>query len=434
MQTPREICLKLLVSTFKNESYSNIALDKTLNRYPALSDVDKRFISALYYGVIERAITLDAIIAKYSSRPVDKLSDAVREILRMGIYQLLYMNSVPDSAAVNESVILTKSNKNPAVSGFVNALLRSFIRDDKKLPLNGNKLHDMSIEYSCPEWLVSMWLKDYGEKTAVSMLSSSIGKPPVTARLNTCNFSFDEIVSSLEAEGVSRRKVDAVDNCVELFGVGSVEKLESYKNGMFHIQDVSCQICCQELGAKPGETVLDMCSAPGGKAFTIAEMMNNEGKVLAFDLHQKRADLIRSGAERLGLSCVSASANDAKSFNADLPYADRVLCDVPCSGLGVIRRKPEIKYGDKEQFSRLPEVQYAILSTSSQYVKDGGILVYSTCTVNRRENDEVCEKFLSEHTDFEPVKLDRFTDYKVTITPDMFNSDGFFIAKFRRKG
>lgn len=293
MQTPREICLKLLVSTFKNASYSNIALDKTLNRYPALSDVDKRFISALYYGVIERAITLDAIIAKYSSRPVDKLSDAVREILRMGIYQLLYMNSVPDSAAVNESVILTKSNKNPAVSGFVNALLRSFIRDDKKLPLNGNKLHDMSIEYSCPEWLVSMWLDNYGEKTAISMLSSSIGKPPVTARLNTCKFSFDDIVSSLESETVSWRKVDAVDDCIELFGVGSVEKLDAYKNGMFHIQDVSCQICCHELGAKPGETVLDMCSAPGGKAFTIAQMMNNEGKVLAFDLHQKRADLIK---------------------------------------------------------------------------------------------------------------------------------------------
>ncbi len=433
MQTPREICLKLLVSTFRNSSYSNIALDATLKRYPALTDVDKRFISALYYGVIERAITLDVIISKYSSRPVDKLSDAVRQILRMGIYQLLYMNSVPDSAAVNESVILTKDNKNPAVSGFVNALLRSFIRDEKKLPLNGNKLHDLSIEYSCPQWLVDMWLKDYGEKTAVAMMASSLGKPPVTARLNTVRFTYDEIIKALTDEGVSVRKSDVVDDCVELYNVGSVEKLNVYINGMLHIQDISCQICCKELDAKPGHTVLDMCSAPGGKAFTIAEIMNNKGSLLAFDLHKKRADLIAGGAKRLGLDIISASANDAKVHNPDMPMVDRVLCDVPCSGLGVIRRKPEIKYGSKDQFARLPEVQYDILDTSCKYLKVGGILVYSTCTVNRQENDAVCDKFLSEHPDFEPVKLNSFTDYKVTITPDMFNSDGFFIAKFRRK-
>ncbi len=434
MQTPREICLKLLVSTFKNSSYSNIALDATLKRYNLLTDVDRRFISALYYGVIERAITLDAIIAKYSSRPVDKLSEAVRQILRMGIYQLLYMNSVPDSAAVNESVILTKDNKNPAVSGFVNALLRSFIRDDKKLPLNGVKLHDLSVQYSCPEWLVKMWLDNYGEKIAVSMMSSSLGKPPVTARLNTARYSEGDIIKALTDEGVSVRKIERVDNCIELYNIGSVEKLTAYQQGMLHIQDVSCQICCEELDPQQGETVLDMCSAPGGKAFTIAERMNNQGAVLAFDLHQKRADLIASGAKRLGLDIISASANDAKVYNTDMPSADRVLCDVPCSGLGVIRRKPEIKYGNKEQFDRLPEVQYDILSTSSKYVKVGGILVYSTCTVNRQENDDVCAKFLSEHTDFEPVKLNNFTDYKVTITPDMFNSDGFFVAKFRRKG
>lgn len=434
MQTPREICLKLLVSTFKNSSYSNIALDATLKRYNLLTDVDKRFISALYYGVIERAITLDAIITKYSSRPVDKLSDAVRQILRMGIYQLLYMNSVPDSAAVNESVILTKDNKNPAVSGFVNALLRSFIRDDKKLPLNGVKLHDLSVQYSCPEWLVKMWLDNYGEMIAVSMMSSSLGKPPVTARLNTTRFAEEDIINTLTDEGVSVRKIERVDNCIELYNVGSVEKLTAYQQGMLHIQDISCQICCEELDPQAGETILDMCSAPGGKAFTIAERMNNQGRVLAFDLHQKRADLIASGAKRLALDIISASANDAKAFNSEMPVADRVLCDVPCSGLGVIRRKPEIKYGNKEQFDRLPEVQYDILSTSSTYVKAGGILVYSTCTVNRQENDEVCAKFLSEHTDFEPVKLNGFTDYKVTITPDMFNSDGFYIAKFRRKG
>ncbi len=433
MQTPREICMKLLVSTEKNASFSNIALDKTLTKYPMLRDIDKRFISALYYGVIERRITLDEIIKKYSSRPVDKLSDAVRQILRMGLYQLLYMDSVPDNAAVNESVILAKDNKNPAVSGFVNALLRNFIRDGKKLPTKNSKIYNLSVEYSCPEWLIEMWLRDYSEDVCLSMLKSSIGRAPVTARLNTCKFSFDEIVLQLKEEGVSYSVSETVPDCLELFGCGSIEKLEAYQKGMLHVQDVSCQICVSELDAKPGDTVLDMCSAPGGKTFTIAQIMNDTGKVFAFDLHEKRVNLIKSGAKRLGLDCIEASPNNAKVYNSDLPLADKVLCDVPCSGLGVIRRKPEIKYSDRVQLSGLPSVQYDILETSSRYVKVGGILIYSTCTVLREENDDVVEKFLKEHPEFEPVKLNRFTDYKQTITPDMFESDGFFISKLRRK-
>lgn len=434
MQTPREICLKLLISTEKNASYSNIALDKTLSKYNQLSDIDRRFISAMYYGVLERRITLDAVIKKYSKNPLDKLSEAVRQILRMGIYQLLYMDSVPDSAAVNESVLLAKDNKNPAIPGFVNALLRSFIRDGKKLPLCGVKVKDLSVEYSCPEWIVSCWLNDYNEETCLSMLRSSIGKPPMTVRLNTCKFSTEEIISELEQEGVKIKLNDTVNSCAELSGCGSVEKLSAYEKGMLHVQDSSCQICAAELSAKPGDIVLDMCSAPGGKAFTVAELMDDCGEVLAYDLHENRVRLIASGAKRLQLSSVKAKTNNAKIFNNDIPAADAVLCDVPCSGLGVIRRKPEIKYGDPEAMKRLPEVQYEILKTSSQYVKKGGTLVYSTCTINRRENDDIAEKFLCENPEFEPVKLNCFADYKATITPDMFGGDGFFIAKFKRKG
>ena len=202
---------------------------------------------------------------------------------------------------------------------------------------------------------------------------------------------------------------------------------------MFHIQDISCQICCCELDPKPGETVLDLCSAPGGKAFTIAEMMNNSGRVLAFDLHQNRVGLISSGAERLGLKSIMASVNDAKKFNPDIPKADRVLCDVPCSGLGVIRSKPEIKYRRFEELSALPNAQYEILKTSSEYLKPGGTLVYSTCTLRKAENDEIVERFLRENIDFESVKLSSFTDYKTTIMPDQYGSDGFFIAKLQRK-
>lgn len=431
MPAPRQICLKLLVLTEKNSSYSNLALDAALSKHSDLSGVDKRFISALYYGVIERMLTLDKIIEKYSSRPSDKLSKEVRAILRMGVFQLMYMDSVPDSAAVNESVKLAKIYASNA-SGFVNALLRSFIRSGKKLPLVGVKQKDLSVEYSCPEWIISMWERDYGEKATLSMLESSIGRPPVTARLNTCRFSRNEIISELAAD-CSFIFSEHIPDCVELTDCGSVDSLGAYKKGMLHVQDISCQLCAIELDPKPNDIVLDMCSAPGGKAFTAAELMGDKGTVLAFDLHEKRVGLIASGAERLGLTSVKAAVNDAKVFSKSMPSADAVLCDVPCSGLGVIRRKPEIKYSSPDDINRLPDIQYDILNTSCRYVKPGGTLVYSTCTLNRAENDCVAERFLSENSDFEPVKLKYFSDYKATITPDLFGGDGFFIAKFRRK-
>lgn len=433
MQTPRQICLKLLIATEKNQSYSNIALDKLLLKYNMLSDIDRRFITALYYGVIERRITLDAIIRCYSTHPADRLSDAVRNILRMGIYQLLYMDSVPDNAAVNESVILSEGNRNPAVSGFINALLRSFIRDGKKLPLCEDRVKNLSIEYSCPEWLISMWLRDYGENTALDMLTSSIGRPPVCVRLNKLRFSENEIIDELLRDGVRCELTRGFDGCCELHGCGSVEKLSAYQKGMLHVQDISCQLCAAELGPKSGDTVLDMCSAPGGKAFTIAELMGDSGRIFAYDLHPNRVRLIKDGAKRLGLKSIEAAVNNAKQFNPDIPFADAVLCDVPCSGLGVIRRKPEIKYCDPKAIDGLPSVQYSILSSSSSYVRAGGVLIYSTCTLNRKENDDIADRFLDENNSFEPVKLTGFDDYKITLTPSMMGGDGFFIAKFRRK-
>ncbi len=432
MQTPREICLGLLVKVEKNSSFSGLALDNTLSKNRDLSDIDRRFISALYYGVMERQITLDAVIGKYSNRPVDKLNLEIREILRMGIYQLLYMDSVPDSAAVDESVKLAKIS-NKSASGFVNAVLRSFIRDGKKLPDSS-----LSLNYSCPEWLVDMWLRDYGEEVALSILRSSLGRPPTTVRFNTSKFDISDIIAELEKDSIEAIPNGVIPDCYDLKNCGSAEKLSAYKKGMFHVQDASCQLCAYELGAKEGETVLDVCSAPGGKAFTTAEIMNDRGRILAFDLHENRAKLITEGAKRLNLGIISASQNNAKVYNSELPMADRVLCDVPCSGLGVIGRKPEIKYNyaGESDLSQFPIVQYEILKTSSQYVKPGGTLVYSTCTLNRNENDNIAERFLRENPDFEGCKLSHFDDYKATITPAtcQYGGDGFFMAKFLRIG
>ncbi|MCD7785794.1 MAG: 16S rRNA (cytosine(967)-C(5))-methyltransferase RsmB [Oscillospiraceae bacterium] len=424
--------MELLLQVEKNSSFSSIALDNKLSGNSGLSDVDRRFISALYYGVIERRITLDAVIGKYSKRPIDKLSLEIREILRMGVYQLLYMDSVPDSAAVDESVKLAKI-KNQSASGFVNAVLRNFIRDGKKL------LDDsLSIMYSCPEWLVNMWLRDYGEDIALSILKSSLGRPPTTVRFNTCKFDTKDILAELALDGIEAIPNEIIPDCYDLRNCGSAEKLSAYKKGMFHVQDASCQLCAAELGAKEGETVLDVCSAPGGKSFTTAEIMNDVGTVLAFDLHANRTKLITEGAKRLNLDIITASTNNAKIYNSELPLADRVLCDVPCSGLGVIGRKPEIKYNysSESDLSQFPIVQYEILKTSSRYVKPGGTLLYSTCTLNCNENDNIAEKFLSENPDFEGAQLTHFDDYKATITPAtcQFGGDGFFMAKFIRIG
>ena len=433
MAGARSFAVKLLGRMESSSAYSNLLLDDALSG-SRMSEQDKRFASALFYGTLERRYTLDAVIAAHLKNPKDRLSEEVRNILRTGLYQLLYMDSVPDNAAVDESVKLAKRLRNPALAGFVNGLLRSFIREGKQLPKGRNRIEELSIGYSCPPWLTEKWIKEYGEETAVTMLSSSLGQAPTTVKANTLKMPLEEIESILEADGFKVTKADAAKEALSVSG-GSIENSRAYQAGLVHVQDISCMLCCEALAPVEGETVLDICSAPGGKAFTAAELMNNKGRLLAFDLHENRVKLIRKGAKRLGLSIIEAKVNDGKVFSSDIPAADKVLCDVPCSGLGVIRRKPEIKYKSPEEFARLPEIQYEILSVSSNYVKPGGRLVYSTCTLSRAENDCVAERFLKEHPEFSEGELSEKLGegHTVTITPDRFDSDGFFIAVFTRK-
>ena len=262
---------------------------------------------------------------------------------------------------------------------------------------------------------------------------SPVGQAPVTVRVNTMRMPLEDVMSVLQKDGFGVERVDTVPDCLRICGSG-IEQSSAYKAGLVHVQDVSCQLCCQALDANAGDTVLDICSAPGGKAFTVAEIMRNNGSVLAFDLHENRVRLIRQGAERLGLSIISAQTNDGKVFSNKMPLADRILCDVPCSGLGVIRRKPEIKYKDLSEFDRLPQIQYDILNTSAGYLKVGGILVYSTCTLSKAENEQVTDRFLNEHPDYAKGTLPDVLggEHRVTITPDRFGSDGFYIAIFTR--
>ncbi len=436
MDSARKTVLRLLDRVEKNSSYSNILLNEEL-RCSGLSAEDKRFATALFYGVLERLITLDLIIKSRLDRP-EKMPDGISlGILRMGIYQLLYMDSVPDRAAVDECVKLAKEFRGVS-RGFINAVLRGFIRSGKKIPTVGEpgSAEYLSAQYSCPQELCLKWKEEYGDDAAAAMLGTSLGQPPVTVRTNTLRITPGSLAARLEEEGFTAVISDIDGCCIRISGSGSPEQSDCYKEGLFHVQDLSCQICCRALDPKEGETILDICSAPGGKAFTCAELMNGGGRLLAFDLHENRVRLIQSGARRLGLDNMTAMTGNGRVFSQDIPQADRVLCDVPCSGLGVIRRKPEIKYKKLSENDRLPQIQYEILDNSSRYVRSGGRLVYSTCTLSRAENDMVADRFLGEHPDFEKGALPEILGGErryATITPDRFGSDGFFIAVFNKQ-
>ncbi|MBD5130269.1 MAG: 16S rRNA (cytosine(967)-C(5))-methyltransferase RsmB [Ruminococcaceae bacterium] len=437
MADARLTVIKLLLRMESSESYSNILLDSALTE-SGLSERDKAFAAALFYGVTERKMTLDYIIAQNSRLPFSQIEPTAVMILRTGFYQILYMPSVPESAAVNESVKLCKKLHLFSAQGFVNGMMRTFIRNGKKVTYDGlEPAERLSIEYSCPQWITRKWATEYGEEFAARALKASLGKPPVYARVNNTKVTDDELVKLLKKEGIKAAVNPRLSGCLRLEKTGDIEQSAAYKDGLFHVQDVSSQLCCLTLKPIVNETVLDICAAPGGKSFTMAELMGNNGRIISMDLYEARAGLIAKGAERLGLRIIEPRENNAVKFNEELPPADKVLCDVPCSGLGVIRRKPEIKYKDEKEFEELPRLQKAILEVSAQYVKKGGTLVYSTCTLSRAENDEVAQEFANTHPDFSPIVqpipyAGADNSPMRTFVPEEDGGDGFFTASFRR--
>lgn len=427
------------------DAYSNLILDSELKK-SNMDERDKRFAASLFYGVLENEQQLDYIISAFLSKPGMKLEKDVRIILRMGIYQLGFMDRVPDSAAVDESVRLAKKNGLTRVSGFINGVLRSYIRADKKVKLPDRSKDErlfLSVRYSCPMWLIDLWSGDYGVEICEKILQSLGGRPPIYARCNTVKITPGELCRILAEEGVEANPAEWFDDALCLADTGSIEELEAYKKGLFHVQDLSSQICCKVLSPQAGETVLDVCAAPGGKSFTLAQLMSGRGRVISCDIHPHRVELIAQGAERLGLGCIEPKVRDALSGEDELK-ADRVLCDVPCSGLGIIRRKPDIKNKNAESIAQLPQMQYDILYRSSKAVRPGGVLVYSTCTLCREENSLVVNRFLEENSDFEPYPFELpcsvgrtaggEPEHMLTLFPFVADTDGFFIARMKRKG
>ena len=435
MADARYLAVKLLDKTFSSGSYSNIQLNSGLAS-SGLDDRGKRLCSALYYGVIQMRLSLDYVIDRLSKRPADKLDSIIVNILRSGIYQIAYMEGVPDNAAVNESVSLAKKFGKTSAAGMVNAVLRNFIRQGKKI-YDGEPDSDraLSIMYSCPEELVKSLTSDYGRDFALRFLEHSVEKSVVCLRRNQLRCTADELQRTMGDIAVEV-KGELSPECLTVLGNGDITSTEAFGKGFFHVQGMSSQFCCMALAPTENDLVLDICAAPGGKTFTMAEMMNGRGQIYAFDLHEKRVELIRKGAQRLGLTNIKAAAGDAAKFNPDLPKFTKILCDVPCSGFGVIGKKPEIKYKKLSEFERLPEIQYNIAQNALNYLAVGGEMVYSTCTVRRAENEAVAERLLREHPELEPVELPEVFGQKfgamATLSPMYGFDDGFFIAKFRK--
>lgn len=421
----REIALKILYEIEYNGAYSNMALKTAL---PCdLSRVDKSFITQLVYGVTRYKLTLDYIISKFSSVKLKKLSKYVLLILRMGIYQIKFMDKVPDSAAVNESVKLAKRYCGKS-SGFVNAILHNVIKNIDNIAYPDEKIKRLSVQYSFSEDMVRMF---ENLSFCEELLKALNEEPQTSIRINTLKGT------DLEIDGATIEKNPLYEFSRTISGV-DISNSKGYSDGLFTVQDVAATMASLALSPNPGEVCIDVCSAPGGKTTHLAELMENKGEIFAFDLHEHKIDIINKNAERMGINIIKAECHDSTLVKENLiEKADKVLVDAPCSGLGIIRRKPDIKW-NKDDISELPKIQYKILKSASRYLKKGGELVYSTCTLNPLENEGVILKFINENPEFElvsiklPSPLDRENDGYITLYPNIDNTDGFFISKIKR--
>ncbi len=442
MPNPRFTAFSVLLKIENDKAYSNIALNNAI-RDGGFGGIDSAFISALVYGTLERQITLDYIIRQYSKIPLRKIESKTKVILRMGLYQILFMDKVPDSAAVNESVNLAKRQRLQKSAGFINGILRSVTRSDPpySLPKPDDKILYYSVKYSVTQELVRLWLNAYGEQNTVALLESLSGRPHIFVRVNTLKTDRESLKKSLEQSGVECEEVPCLPNALKLTHTGSIERLPAYRQGLFHVQDISSQLCVDLLSPKRSDIMLDVCAAPGGKSFTAAQYMQNRGKIFSCDLFDHKLKLISNGARRLGIDIINTCKRDAAN-GANLALADKILCDVPCSGLGILSRKPEIRFKDELIPADLPALQYKILCRSALMLAVGGTLVYSTCTLNPTENGGNTRRFLDEHPDFFGREItlwhgvERAADElpcELTLMPHKAGCDGFYMAVFGRK-
>lgn len=434
----REICLEILYRINKENAYSNIVLDKKIKKYK-LESRDKKFITQIVYGVITYKITLDYIISKHSKIKLNKISEYVLNILRMGIYQTIFMDKIPKHAIVNESVNLAKKYSNKGASGFVNAMLKNIYKDEISNLKFDNEIEQISITTSHPIWLVEKLLTEYSIEDTKKICEYNNIQAPICIRINKIKIEEKELINKLKDLGIKCEKT-RIQSSYIVDGLNDISNNDLFKNGYFTIQDSAATLVVNVLEPKENENILDMCCSPGGKTTHIAELMNNTGNIIACDIYSNRLKFVDDNAKRLGITNIKTIQNDGTLLNNNfIDKFDRVLVDAPCSGIGVIRRKVDIKYQRKEEdFNELSNIQISILNNASRYVKKDGIIVYSTCTILEEENEKVIEKFLEENTNFELIDIsdnienNQSNDGYIKTLPHKNNVDGFFIAKLKR--
>lgn len=442
MTSAREVAVNTVIQVFENKAYSNIALNKNLNEI-SLIDKDKGLATELVYGTIKYKYSIDKILKTFLDKKFDKTDKYVINLLRVCIYQLRYLDKIPEFAAVNEGVNLAKKNVSVGASKLVNGVLRNYLRDkDKKYYDENNLSEKLAFIYSYPQWMVKLLISQYGEEVGEKILEGLNKRPSVTLRVNSTKGNFDQVVKELEENGYNVEQGDICPEAIRIVRGSSVEGNAMFREGILTVQDESAMLVAPAMELEEGMTVLDLCSAPGGKTTHIAEIMNNTGRVLGFDIYDHKLELIKSNCERLGLHNIELGILDATKEEESLKnLGDRVLIDVPCSGLGIIRKKPEIKYNKREkELKAIISVQRNIMKNAAAYVKPGGILLYSTCTINKWENEDNLKWFLWNFKEFEmePLNFGKVDNLiygeggSVTVLPNE-NMDGFFIAKLRRR-
>ena len=429
----REIALKALYNIDKEESYSNIELDREIkNNKNILTEKDVGLISEIVYGVTSWKLTLDEIIKKYSKVKLKKISIWILNILRMGIYQIIFLDKIPKSAAVNESVNLAKKYGHNASANFVNAILRKVEKKDYLDLFNiDNNIERISKTTSMPEWIVEALLENNSIDKVEETCKNLNLKPKTSIRINKFKISKEGFIEELKNRKIKYEETQLEDFLV-LNKIKNLENLDLFKKGYFTIQDIAAGLTAIVLSPKKNDNVLDACSAPGGKTTYMAELMQNEGYIEAWDIHEHRIRLVEENQKRLGIDIIKAKINDALIYKEEyFEKFDKILLDVPCSGIGVIKRKPDIKWHRSvDDIDEINEIQRNILLNCSRYLKSGGELVYSTCSILKKENEDIIERFLNMNSDFEKIEINK--QPYLSIKPSE-KKDGFFICKLRKK-
>lgn len=435
----REIAVKVLDRVIREGAYSNIILSKELNASD-LSDQDKGLTTEIVYGTLRRLKTIDMILASLV-KDLSVMDKKVLTILRVAIYQMKFLDKIPPYAACNEAVELAKevSEKDGKL---VNGILRNYLSKDGNVEINfRNKIDELAFNLSFEPWMIRMLIKQYGEAEAVRILEELNNTPGVTVRVNNIKADYEDVFEELESEGYEVEEGEVCPEAISITGGKGIEKNQAFIDGKITVQDESAMLIAPLLDIEDNLTVIDLCCAPGGKTTHIGELLNNTGKVLAFDLYPQKLELVRENAERLGITNIDLGEMDATKLNVNLiGLADRVLIDVPCSGIGIIRKKPEIKWTKKRsEIKELVEIQRQIMDNAWEYLKKDGVMVYSTCTVNKEENQENITWFLNKHKDAKIEKIFvgreenlRYDDLgTLTIFPNQY-MDGFFVTKIKK--